>query len=166
MITRPPLRCQPRGKGGQLRFGGRLRCFDTKEPGNNPFDIAVHDGCGCVMGNGDNGGGSVRADARQGQQCLARFGKAAGVVAHDHAGAFQQIARPRIIAKPGPFAHHLGIIRRRQRSDIRPARREAQEIVAHACDGCLLQHDFRQPDPVGVRVLPGKPVGWGHAPGQ
>jgi hypothetical protein len=82
------------------------------------------------------------------------------------ARAFQQVARPGIIAKPRPFRHHLRIFGRRQRLHRRPARGEAAEIVAHRGDGGLLQHHLGQPDAVGVGPQPGGAVLRADAPGH
>ena len=59
-----------------------------------------------------------------------------------HAGAFQQVAGAGVVAKPGPFAHDLGILFRRQIRDGRPTCCKAMEIVLDGGDGGLLQHDL------------------------
>jgi hypothetical protein len=37
-------------------------------------------------------------------------GKVAVLLEGHDAGAFQQVPRPRVVAEPRPFAHHLGIL--------------------------------------------------------
>ena len=55
-----------------------------------------------------------------GRRCkpLHRVGKLAAMLALRPAGAFQQVARAGVVAKPGPFAHDRRILGRRQRRTV------------------------------------------------
>ena len=66
-----------------------------------------------------------------------------------------QIARPAVITQTAPQAQHLIQMGSRQRVDIGKSRQKTLVIAQHGDHLGLLQHDFRQPDAVGVaRVLP------------
>src|SRR6185312_16394553 len=68
------------------------------------------------------------------------------------------VARTRVIAKPGPSGEHVVERRIGQRLHVRP---EREKFAVVACDRLhrrLLQHDFAQPDAVGIGALaPGRP---------
>ena len=64
-----------------------------------------------------------------------------------------QIARAAVIAKPGPGREHRVERSLGERAKIREARKEALEIRADGRDRRLLQHDFREPDAVGIRTF-------------
>ena len=72
-----------------------------------------------------------------------------------------QVARPAVIAKAGPLAEHLILIRRRQ---CRQVGKAGQKTLVIGDDGFhlgLLQHDFGQPDRIGIALraaLPGQIV--------
>ena len=75
---------------------------------------------------------------------------------HHHHGAGMQVARPRIIAKPGPHAQDIVERGARQRPDVGPARDELLEVGPDRLDPGLLQHDLGKPDPVRVGQLAGR----------
>ena len=72
-----------------------------------------------------------------------------------------QVARSGVVAEPGPFAQHVVERGGRQIRDTRPALQEALEIAGDGGNRRLLQHDFAEPDMVGI----GPDAGRG-APGQ
>jgi hypothetical protein len=61
-----------------------------------------------------------------------------------------QIARARIIAEPGPHPQHVVERGSPERLDVGPARQKFLEIRPDGFDAGLLQHDFRQPDSIGI----------------
>ena len=75
------------------------------------------------------------------------------MVAQHRDRAGMQIARARIIAEPGPHPQHVILRGAAERGDIRPARQKLLEIRPDRFDAGLLQHDFRQPDPVRISPL-------------
>ena len=83
-----------------------------------------------------------------------------------HPRAFAEIARPRIIAKPGPGLHEIVGIGPTQLFNRRPERKKTGEIGFDRFDRRLLQHHFRQPDMVGVGPDACLAPRWWHAPWQ
>ena len=70
-----------------------------------------------------------------------------------------QVARARVIAQAAPQPQHLVLRRAGERGDIGEALEKALVIGNHRGDLGLLQHDFRDPDAIGVaRALPGQVV--------
>ena len=83
---------------------------------------------------------------------------------HDFLRAAVQIARPCVVAKPGPVRQHTLHGRRRQAGNIGKAGQKTLVIRDHRRHLGLLQHDFRQPDAVRIaRVLPGQVMSAGLA---
>ena len=105
---------------------------------------------GLVEGDRGHRGGGIGADARQGPQARLGVREDAAVIARHRAGAGQQVAGAGVVAKARPGGHHLAVLRGGQRPHRRPARGEVQEIGRRVRHGGLLQHDLRQPHPVGV----------------
>ncbi len=70
---------------------------------------------------------------------------------HHRPGAGVQIARARVVAEPGPGLEHVVERGCGQRLHVRPACDETAEVRRHGRHRGLLQHDFRQPNPVGIR---------------
>ena len=68
-----------------------------------------------------------------------------------------QIAGTRVIAQSGPERHHFFRGRCGQRRHIRKFFQKTGVIRNHRRHLCLLQHDLREPDTVGItRLLPGQ----------
>ena len=65
-------------------------------------------------------------------------------------GAFVQIAGASVVAQPRPLLQHMIERRGGQRLHGRPALEEPLEIGRHRRHRGLLQHDFRQPDAIGI----------------
>jgi hypothetical protein len=143
------------------RLRRRHRLLDGEKPRYDALDIPVDHHCAPAEGDRGNGGGRVAADPRQLQQFGFGVGEAPAMLAHDGPGAGDEIAGTRIIAEPGPGGHHLRLVGVRQRLHARPAAGELLKIGNDGGDGRLLQHHFRQPDPIGIgrlaaRRAPGK----------
>ena len=77
-------------------------------------------------------------------------GKRPPMLRHHRPGAGMEIARPRIIAKPGPGLQHIVQRCRGKRLDGWPQAREPLEIGLYRLNRGLLQHDLGQPDAVGI----------------
>src|SRR5665647_2423899 len=74
---------------------------------------------------------------------------------HDIQSALMEVAGAAVIAQTTPETQHLVQRCRSQRRQIGKLSYETREIIQNGCHLCLLQHDFRQPDPVGImRILP------------
>ena len=176
IVSRTVLRGQAGGEAGEFGLGGGKRGFDAVETGDDTLDIAVDHGGGLVEGDGRDGAGGIGADAGQGQEGFAGGWELPAMVRDDGAGAFQKVAGTGVVAKTGPFAHHLGVLGGGQGADGRPAGGEAVEVVLHRGDGGLLQHHLGQPDAVGIgadtrspvlrRDAPGHHAGMGVIPGE
>ena len=139
------------------RHGG----IDGTVAGEHALHVAVHHHCAAIEGDGGDRCGGVGADARQFAQGIFRIRKAAERRHRLRAGL--QVARPGIVAEARPFPHHLFVFRRGQIGHGGPAAGESLEIGFDGGDPRLLQHDFRQPHPVGVGRFG---AAGRHAPGQ
>src|SRR5450756_2399341 len=85
----------------------------------------------------------------------ARARKHAAVVLLHQLCRALQIARTRVIAEPAPQPQHLILRRAGERGDIGEAPEKTAVIRNHRTYLGLLQHDFRDPDAVGLaRALP------------
>ena len=120
------------------------------EPDQYTFDIAV-DRCGRpIEGNSGNCGRAVGPDPGQLAQHRRVFGKDAVMPLDDGARAGVQVAGACVIAEPLPELQDLVERCRGERCNIGPARYETVEIRTDSRYGCLLQHDFAEPDAVRV----------------
>ena len=165
------LRCQRVGAFADLGLGFRQRRFDVEEARHHAFDIAVDDCRRLAEGDGGDRGGRVGADAGEPLKPFCFLGKFSSVFGGYGAGAGMHVARAGIVAEPRPGLHHLFLRRCRQRLDRRPALQKARKIRPDGCHRRLLQHDFRQPDAVGIGALtlartPGQHPRMGIVPGQ
>ena len=106
-----------------------------------------------IEGDRADRGGRVGTDPRQPAQAVLGIGKYPVMVAQHGDRAGMEITRARIIAEPGPHPQHIILRGAAERGDIRPARQELLEIRPDRFDAGLLQHDFRQPDPVRIGPL-------------
>ena len=75
---------------------------------------------------------------------------------HDLRGLVQ-VARTAVVAEPGPQVQDFVLGRRGQCLDVGQRCHETVEVTEHGADLGLLQHDFRDPHPVGGdALLPGQ----------
>ena len=79
--------------------------------------------------------------------------KLSAMVLYDLFCGSVQIARPGVIAEAGPQVQHLVHAGICQCGDIRILRYETKVVGNDRLDLGLLQHDFRDPDPVGRWIL-------------
>ena len=77
---------------------------------------------------------------------------------HDLPRGVVQIARAAVVAEAGPQREYVVIGSSGEAFDIGKAGEEARVILQDGGDLRLLQHDFREPDAVGVVALPGQVV--------
>jgi len=129
--------------------------FDGEAAGEHSFDITVENRR--ALAESENGDRRRRraADARQAGEQRRIVWKASGMIGDQHLRAALQMAGTRVITEPGPQSEDLVERRRRQMRQVGKMRQKAEVIRLHAAHLCLLQHDFRQPDAVGVAgVLP------------
>ena len=79
-------------------------------------------------------------------------------------GRAMQIASAGVVPEPRPCCEHCLLPSARERLDRRPAADEFAEISRDRGDRRLLQHDFGQPDTVGIGAFAGGRAPWQHAP--
>ncbi len=137
-----------------LRLGRRQLFLDREQPRHHPLDIAVD------RHRAADRRRSPRSRPRYRRRCPAARGARPRSAespprSRHRPRAGMQVAGARVVAEPGPEPQHVVERRRRQRADVRPAREEAREIGPDRLHGGLLQHDFGQPDPVGIVASPG-----------
>lgn len=103
-------------------FGTGQRFLHRENPRGDAFHIAIQRHYGRIECNGGDGRGGIGANAGQGGKTLNRRRE----TAHPHhlPRRCMQVARPRIIAKPGPFSGHIFPRRVRQSGQIREARQK------------------------------------------
>ena len=136
----PRRRRTDRGPAARQRLGNR------EQPRHHPLDIGVDHHRAPPEGDRGDGGGGVIAHPRQAAQARLGIGKRAQF--RDRFGAGDQIARAGIVAEPRPGAHHLALVRRRQRRHARPAFGELREVRRDRRSGGLLEHHLGQPHAV------------------
>lgn len=130
-----------------------------EKPRRDPFDIAIDGNDGPPERDCRDGRRRIGTDARQGTQALHRVGEPAAHVRHP-AGAGMQVARPRVIAKPGPRRHDGILVRVGKVGDRGKLSGEAFEIGNDGGHGRLLQHDFAEPDMIRICRLPRQRAPW------
>ena len=136
----------------------------VKQTGHHPFHIAIHHHRCLVKRNGGNGRRCIGANARQFLQTRLGAGEHPAMVMGHHAGAFQKVAGPRVIPKPGPSGHNIGIRCGSQRMHCGPQRHEFGKIPTHRRHGGLLQHYLGHPNAIGIGPVTCLAQGRRHAP--
>ena len=145
---RPELSCA----GGSV---GRF--LDLKDARKHALDVAVEDRVTLAMREREDRARSRASDAGKRHQAVQRLGETTAVPRDDLLCSTLEVPRPRVIAKTRPETHHFVRRRTGKRRGIRKPRDEALEIRLHRLDLRLLQHDFRDPDPIWRRIrLPGQ----------
>src|SRR5690606_2684267 len=125
--------------------------------GQHPLDVAVEDGGPLAEGDGENRPRRGAADARQGGEAVEGVGKPAAVFSCDDLGRPGEVAGAGVVAEAGPQVQHGVEGRRGEGLDSGRGGGEAGEVGHHRGHLGLLQHDLRQPHPVGGDVpLPGQ----------
>ena len=138
VIPRPLRRGEGGGMGLQLWLCTGQRGFHCEEARHDTLYIAIHDDCAAVKGNRRDRSGGVRANSGKRQKRLFGCREYPRVLISNHARAFEQVARPCIIAKPRPSRHDIRILRCGKILNPRPERDELGKVVTHSCHGCLL----------------------------
>ena len=146
------LRQQCFGVPPQLTFDGRRArpALEAGVPAEQPLDVAVEDRQPRAEAEHGDGVGGGTADARQFGDGGGFARKGAGVFACEDLRALVQVARPRVVAQPAPERHHLVHGGFGKVDQPGAARQEALVVGHDGADLRLLQHDFRQPDAIGI----------------
>ena len=133
-----------------LGLGEWQRRSDIEQPRDDALDVAIDRRCFFAKRNRGDGSGSVRTNTRQRVECGFVRRKRAVVIANDRVGAFFQVPRARVVPKPRPHLQDRLFLCRGQVANRWPAGDEFFEIRNDGFDRRLLQHDFRQPDTIGI----------------
>ncbi len=132
---------------------------DAVQARQHALDVAVQDRDAQAVRLGQDGAGGRAADAGQGGQRVEVARQLAAVAFHAQPRGAVQEARAAVVAQARPQRQHGVLVGARQVGQGGQGVDEALEIVDDGGDLGLLQHDFRQPHPIGAaRVLPGQVV--------
>ena len=108
---------------------------------------------------GRDGGGGGSSDTRERLQRSRTGWKGSAMALDNIPGTLVQVPSPAVITQSTPQAHDLVLRRRSQRGDRGQPLQEPREIGKDRGHLGLLEHDLRQPDPIGIAgVLPRKVV--------
>ncbi len=148
----------------EKRLGARAELFpaagrtevalDRAEASENAGNVAIEDGERDVVGDAQDGSGGVTADAREFQGGVEFTGKFSIVLRDDFLGGAVEIASACVIAEAGPEFQDACLPGTGQRFHGGEAAQETVEIGQDCGDARLLQHDFGDPDAVGVSAAP------------
>ena len=137
----------PQGTLDGCRAG---KTFNAETARQHPFDVAVENRRARAKSENGNRRRRRAPDARQVGQIRRRRRKLPGMALTDDLSATVQIARPCVITQPGPVLKYRIQRRPRQRRNLREGFEKAPVIGNNRRNLGLLQHDFRQPHPVGI----------------
>ena len=136
----------------QRRLCLRQRGFNSLPACRHPLDIAVDHNSTATKGNGSDCRRRIRADPGQGPQAGLSIRKMPVMLFGHRDRRSVQIPRPGVIAQPRPCRQHIISRGGRQRPDIGPAADKSIKIGFDRGHRCLLQHDFRKPDSIGISM--------------
>ena len=129
--------------------------------------IAVHRRRGQVIADGADCTGGVVAYAGQLPDFFPRFRECAAVLFHNDLRRLAQVGSPAVIAQTFPALVHLVLFGVCQSRNVGEGLQKALVIALDCLNPCLLEHDLRQPYPVGLPVLsPGQVSGVTGIPRQ
>ncbi len=131
--------------------------FNADQSLQNTLDIAIDNGHGLAKGNAGDGSCGVASDAGESLEGCGCLREAASVFSNQFSGALMQPVGAAVVAETAPSGEH-GVFRSNgEGSDIREALKERTVVVNDGGHPRLLQHDFAEPDAIGVASLaPGK----------
>ena len=120
-------------------------------------DVAVEHGERHVIGNAQHRGGGVSADAGQRERLFERSREIFRVARDDFCAARVQIPRAAVVAEAGPQFQDFCSRRACASDSTLGSLRGNDGSREHGGDARLLQHDFRDPDAIGIAAgAPGK----------
>ena len=133
----------PSAAGAQVTANGAEAREDTS-------NVAVEDGKLLSEGDAENGSSSVSTDAGELEQCFSAGGKHTALFADNPLGGFLEIVRAGIVAETRPKTKDFFVWSFGERLQRGESLKEAFVIGHGSCDASLLEHDFRQPNAVGI----------------
>ena len=148
-------RRKPVGARANGGFAAGRFLLDRKEPRDHPLDIAVDRRRAAVERDRGDRRGRIGADARAAPRSPPRCRGNCPPCRSPPPGAGVQVAGPRVVAEPRPS---LSTSSSGATASVRPSAnaRETRVVGRDRLDGRLLQHDFREPHPVGIGRSPGR----------
>ncbi len=155
-VARAPRRRELGGELPDLRLRAGQFVLDREQPRHDALDVAVDRRRARVERDRRDRGRRVGPDARQRGERRLGLGELPAVALRHIFGARVQMARPRVVAEPGPRLENVVERRARERLDARKAREEARVVGRDRLHGGLLQHDLGEPHPVGISALAGR----------
>ena len=127
---------------------------DAEEAGEHANDIAVEHRRGLVERNAANRAGGVTADAGQRHQFIELFRKPSPVLIDNGPRRLLKVSRAQIVAQTFPeFEDGIGS-GAGQRAHVRKAAHPAPPVGDDGLDLRLLEHNFRNPNGVGITRSP------------
>jgi len=130
---------------------------DCEAAGQDPLCVAVQDGVTLTEGEGQNRPGSGTPDPRESPDLSDVVRKAPAVVGNDEARGPVQVPGAGVITETRPQVQDLVQVRRGQVRHGGKTGQKALEIREDDGNLGLLEHDLRDPHPIGSRVpLPGQ----------
>src|SRR5215472_16390977 len=131
-------------------LAGSELAADGAETGEDAGDVAVKDGAFFAVGDAQNCGGGVISDPGQSEGVFGVDRESAIVPGDDLPRGFLKMAGAGIVTETGPEAEYFFLRGFGERLDVRKAREEFFIVGDDGVDAGLLEHDFGQPDAVGV----------------
>lgn len=145
--------------GSERRFESALACvlcdIDTvcSDARSDAQKVAVDGRARLTVGKGRDGARGIAADAGKGKQRIEVAGQLPAVFADDRFGGAFEIARAAVIAESLPEFHQCIVIACGEVGDRRQGIEEAEIVGTHDGGTCLLEHDLRDPDMIGRRLI-------------
>jgi hypothetical protein len=131
--------------------------IDAGQSLQHTLNIAIDNGHGLGKGNAGDGSGRVTSNAGESLEGFGSLREAAAVLLHKFFCALIQHPGSAIIAETAPGSQY-GVFRScGERLNIRETLKEDSVVVNDGGYARLLQHDFAEPDAIGIASLaPGK----------
>lgn len=149
VAARGDVRGEPVGEGAA---GGWLMEVAVEEvaAGEDAGHVAVDHGHGEAETDAGDGGGGVVAHAGEGAEAFDGAGEGAAVLGHEALRGLAKVADAGVVTQPLPGLEEGLILGGGEGRDVREGGEEAGEVGADRLDLRLLEHDFADPDGVGV----------------
>ena len=131
--------------------------IDAGQSLQHTLDIAIDNGHGFGKGDTGDGSGRVTSDAGESLEGFGSLREAAAVLPHEFLCALIQHPGSAVVAETAPGSEHSVFRSRGERLNIRETLKENSVVVNDGRYARLLQHDFAEPDAIGIASLaPGK----------